>query len=344
MKSLLLIINISFMLISCEKLVMNSVPKTDNLAIFDSYVKLVKEKYAMLDFKGVDINQLSDSLRATITQDLSDTALFIKCAYITFKLRDGHSNLESETLFQGFNIKQGFPKALDIPKIQNNYLHTGMIYLDNEDVEATNSENYKLVYGFLQQDPNLAYMRIPSFDVSISDSELNNMFGTINPATGLIIDVRGNGGGNPALATKMASYFITEKTYTGFERFKTGPGVNDFVDSPSYLVPAASDDKFLKPVFVLTDRGVYSATTTFCYNLDPLANVKFLGQKTGGGSGSVASGALANGWSWSLSVSEFIDYQNKNLDDGVEPDIILAYDTLNNVSDNYIETAILALQ
>jgi len=51
------------------------------------------------------------------------------------------------------------------------------------------------------------------------------------------------------------------------------------------------------------------ATTTFMYSVYPLSNVKFIGYKTGGGAGSVASGILSNGWLWDLSVSEFIDYK-----------------------------------
>ena len=60
---------------SCEKALMDAKPKTDALSIFDEYATLVKEKYAMLDFKGVDIDFLADSIQNTIQSDISDEDL-----------------------------------------------------------------------------------------------------------------------------------------------------------------------------------------------------------------------------------------------------------------------------
>jgi len=45
---------------SCEKIILKPNPETSNQAIFREYTTLVKEKYAMLDFKGLDIQHLQD--------------------------------------------------------------------------------------------------------------------------------------------------------------------------------------------------------------------------------------------------------------------------------------------
>ncbi len=94
----------------------------------------------------------------------------------------------------------------------------------------------------------------------------------------------------------------------------------------------------------MTDRYCYSASTTFAYSTNPLSNVTFIGQRTGGGSGSVADGFLANGWHWSLSTSEFIDHLGNHLDDGFDPDIPVLLDLDDNTKDEVIERAILELQ
>ena len=70
---------------------------------------------------------------------------------------------------------------------------------------------------------------------------------------------------------------------------------------------------YTKPVMVLTNGLCYSATTTFIYQSNPLPHVKYIGSRTGGGSGSVAGGFLSNGWKYSLSTSEFIDHEGKHL-------------------------------
>jgi C-terminal processing protease CtpA/Prc len=132
--------------------------------------------------------------------------------------------------------------------------------------------------------------------------------------------------------------------YTGFERFKVGPQSDDFADSHVTLQPTSSSNKFLKPVAVLTDRNVYSASTTFLYSVRPIDQFTTIGQRSGGGSGSVADGYLANGWKWSLSTSEFIDDLGRHLDDGVDPAIPVALDTMVTTMDEVIERAIVELQ
>lgn len=340
---LILIIGFLFFT-SCEKVFQAPQAETDNLSIFDEYVKLVREKYAMLEFKGVDIKLLDDSLRATINATTSDNELAAKIATITNRLRDGHSSFFAITadsfFFSSFDLYEGYPIAFDSTILYSHYITPANM----EGLESSPGMEDRLTYGKLTQDHQIGYFRLPSFNVEISSEELETAFITIKDTKGLILDVRGNGGGDPALATTLASYFMSETTYTGFERFKTGPGSNDFTDSPSHVEPADSENKYTNPVVVLTDRGVYSATTTLAYNLDPLPQVTFIGQRTGGGSGSVADGYLANGWQWSLSTSEFIDYQDRHLDDGVDPDILVDFNPESTTKDEILERAILELQ
>ncbi len=72
-----------FAITACEKLFMKPNAVTSPEAIFQEYASLVKEKYAMLDFKGVDIDFLTDSIGATFSKDMSDTAVLWKLTHIT---------------------------------------------------------------------------------------------------------------------------------------------------------------------------------------------------------------------------------------------------------------------
>ncbi len=331
--------------VSCEKIFMKPKPETSQTAIFDEYVKLVKEKYGMLEFKQVNMNHLSDSLRVFVNNDISDDSLFSILSKITLRLKDGHSSLRSysplgNTLERavGFNILEGYPVSFHKGILETNYIGANMQRLSGD----------RAIWGRLNQDVDIAYFRIPSFLDDISSDELETIFASFSGAKGLIVDVRSNGGGSPELATLIASYFTNSEVYIGYENFKIGPGENDFAKSFANLKPSTSSNKFLNPVVVLTDRGVYSATTTFCYSVNPLPNVKFIGQRTGGGSGSVADGYLANGWQWNLSVSEFVGIDDagneQHLDNGFEPDISVLLDTLITSQDEIIERAILELQ
>lgn len=349
MKSFKIIILFAFIAIfnSCEKALMDAKPNTDSLSIFDEYTNLVKEKYAMLDFKGVDIGFLTDSIRNTISSDISEADLFNKLGIITTRLRDGHSSLIQDknnemSLFAGFDLLEGYPIGIDVDILVNNYIGIDI----NQNLQTLEGGDFgiRAVWGPLNQDSEIGYLWIPSWNVEISDEEIEQIFTDIKDTKGLIFDMRLNTGGDPSLATKFARYFTDKSIDTGFERFKTGPGTNDFSDSQVILHPASSSNKYLKEVRVLTDRNVYSASTTFLYSVDPIETIKTMGQRSGGGSGSVADGYLANGWYWGLSTSEFIDAKGRHLDDGVEPDIPVVLDLTDTTKDEVIEAAILDLQ
>ena len=238
-------------------------------------------------------------------------------------MRDAHSNLiqdknDQNTLHAGFDILAGFPAGFNFEILANNYL--GATINPNIKTLKGGEIGFRAVWGPLNQDNEIGYLWIPSWNVEISDEEIEQIFTDLKDTKGLIFDQRLNGGGDPALATKVASYFTDKAINTGFERFKTGPNANDFSDSQVILQPSSSSNKYLKEVRVLTDRNVYSASTTFLYSVDPIETIKTMGQRSGGGSGSVADGYLANGWYWSLSTSEFIDINGRHLDDGVDPD------------------------
>jgi hypothetical protein len=334
-------------LTSCEKVFMESNPKTDNLAIFDEYSKLVKEKYAMLDYKGVDIDKMSADIRKTITSEMTDKQLFEKLGLITSSLRDCHSSLimdksDEDSPTAVFDMLEGYPKCFNDTILAENYIGKSV----NSTIKLLEGGELGLraAWGILNQDKNIAYLWIPSWNEEISDSEIEKIFSDLKDTKGMIFDMRLNTGGDPDLAAKFASYFTNKTIYCGYERFKTGPSANDFKDSKIYLKPSGSNYKYLKPVAVLTDRHVYSAATTFLYCVDPLDNLFTVGQKSGGGSGSVADGYLANGWYWSLSTSEFIDAKGRHLDDGVDADIPAELDLKDRTKDEIIERAILEIQ
>ncbi len=323
---------------ACEKLFMEPNPGTSNIDIFNEYATLVREKFSMLEYKGVDIDHLQDSIGATITDDLTEDELFAKLTIITQRLRDGHSDLSKEdTLFQ-YDFAKGYPVAIDRDILVNHYIGEDVapdiIWLKESDGMT------KAIYGHLPQAPDIGYLRVGSWMFGFTDEEIEKIFKTFVNDKGLIVDVRENTGGDPVLSTKFASYFTDEEHYLGYERFKTGPGPDDFASSKLYLRPSGSAYTFLKPVMVLTDRYCFSATTTFMYNLNPLSHVYFVGQRSGGGAGSVADGFLANGWHWDLSTSEFIDLNGEHWDDGWDPDFHVKLDTTDTSHDEILDFAI----
>jgi hypothetical protein len=322
-------------------MVMQPNPGTSNLEIFNEYANLVKEKFSMLEFKDVNIDHLQDSIGNTITEDLTEDQLFDKLAFITRQLKDGHSSIGKSDTVYFYEFYQGYPPGIDREILVNHYIGEevapDIIWLKDDD------DLTRAIYGHLPQSADIGYLRVGSWMSTFTVDEIEKIFGTFKNDKGLIIDLRDNGGGDPLLATKFASYLVDMEAEIGTERFKTGPGENDFVSSTLYLRPSNSQNAFLKDIMVLTDIGCFSATTTFMYSIYLSDNITFVGQRSGGGAGSVADGFLANGWEWNLSVSEFIDKQGNHWDNGREPDITVALDTTVTDIDEVLERALLEL-
>jgi peptidase S41-like protein/tricorn protease-like protein len=318
---------------ACEKAFIEKAPNaSDRLAVFDEFWKIFNEKYAMFEFKGVDWEALKEQNRPKINENTTDEELFEIMGDMVIALRDAHSNLsdlERDTI-KSFDILAGFPTNFDIRSITN--------YIDTTNLKFIGKG---ILYEMLPD--NIGYMWIQSFDVEITDADINEVLGIFKDTKGLIIDVRQNTGGDPSGAARLASHLTDKEAYLGFERFKTGPASGDFSDSDIDIRPA-SGELYTKPIAVLTDRFSYSATTTFIYYTNPLVHVSFIGGRTGGGSGSTADGFLSNGWSYSLSTSEFIDWEGRHLDDGFDPDIMVNLDTTDLTKDEIIERAIEELQ
>lgn len=100
----------------------------------------------------------------------------------------------------------------------------------------------------------------------------------------LIVDLRGNAGGNLVAAQAFRDRFLTGRTVLGSIRFSRGDGtLGDH--SPIIGEPASSGPRWTRPVRFLTDRESYSATEDAILGLQGLPHVEVVGEPTGGGSG-----------------------------------------------------------
>lgn len=315
---------------ACEELAFEPQPESTNVQVYEEFWRVFNDKYAMFEAKGVNWQNVYATTRPWVDNTISEDSLFSVLATMTLALRDAHTTLFSPAsgVQAVFDLQEGFPENLDEELISTTYLQ------GNE--KSLGGFTYTMLPG------NIGYIIFRDFESVITDEELDLILTEFEDTKGIILDVRGNTGGDPFGAGKLASRFTNQEVYAGFERFKTGPGATDFADSPFSLEPTTGVS-YTKPVIVLTNRLCYSATTTLLYLMDPMPNVTFVGGRTGGGSGSVADGQLINGWYYALSVSEFIDARGRHLDDGVDPDILVDLDPMVADRDEIIERAILEL-
>ena len=332
MKKILPLLTLLFPLFLCLSCVQEDYYDNSKQGNFEALWKVLNEHYCFFDYKqqelGVDWDEVHTRYAAQVNENMNNTQLFEVLCNMLSELQDGHVNLSAS-----FDYGRNWSFFEDYPENYNDSI--AKLYLGHQ---------YQIASGlkYVTFDDNIGYVRCESFEDGIGDGNVSVMLQSLATCCGLIIDVRGNGGGQLTKAHTLASHFTNEKKLIGYVSHKTGKGRNDF-SSPKaeYLEPASDGLRWQKPVVVLTNRSVYSAANDFVKCMKQCPNVTIMGDQTGGGSGMPFNSELPNGWSVRYSAVVYYDAQMQHTEFGILPDISLALSgaDLAQHKDTYIETA-----
>ena len=329
MKHLSLLLSLLLLLASCIR-----EEEYDNSAVgnFEALWTLIDEHYCYLDYKQIDWDAIHEQYRRQITDDMGNDALFEVLGNMLAELRDGHVNL-----YSAWNTARYWDWYLDYPRNFSEAL-----------IEDYLGRDYRIGGGarYTILKDNIGYVYYPDFSAAIGDGNLDEMLLYLGVCNGLIIDVRGNGGGNLTTSSKLAARFTNERVHVGYLQHKTGPGHSDFSDPEPLYIDPSDGVRWQKPVVVLTNRHSYSATNDFVNSMRCFPQVTLVGDRTGGGGGMPFSSELPNGWGVRFSASPTLDADGQHIEDGIDPDIhvdMTEEDEARGV-DTIIETARKALK
>lgn len=307
---------------SCEKLFIEKDPKNNPVANFDALWKNVDEKYAFFTYKNIDWDKIYQKYRNQVGPETGDLELFDIMADMLFELKDGHVNL-----ITGFDISRNWEWYLGYP--QNfNYSIVEREYL-GKDYQITGPFKHTILAD------DIGYIYYESFTNAFHETQLEYILAVFknSDVKGVIVDVRDNGGGNPDNAKLFASRFTDEKVLVGYERYKTGPGHDDFSDEIPMYVEGVKEKSFTGPVVLLTNRSCFSATNDFTLRMTALPNVTQIGDVTGGGGGFPTYYELPNGWRYRFSASQTFTKDMFNVENGIAPTIKSDMDPLQEALD-----------
>ncbi len=133
---------------------------------------------------------------------------------------------------------------------------------------------------------NIGYLDLRGFEDPELASETATAAMTFLANTdALIVDLRQNGGGDPAMVAFLSSYLFDQRTH-----------LNDLYDRPHnrteefWTRESVPGKRFGgdKPVYVLTSKRTFSGAEEFTYNLKNLKRATIIGEVTGGGAHPVA--------------------------------------------------------
>ena len=166
---------------------------------------------------------------------------------------------------------------------------------------------------------NIGYVRWDNFSppTVVNKSVVDQAFGFLSGAEAIIIDLRYNGGGTPAMVQYICNYLFDQPTHLNsiYERDKDT--TVHFWTSP--LTPNLSQ----VPVYVLTSQNTFSGAEEFSYNLKSLKRATIIGERTKGGAHPVRPFAAAHGIVVNIPYARAINPITKTNweGSGVSPDI-----------------------
>lgn len=298
----------AMILVSCTKVEEYDNTPTGN---FEALWSIIDKQYCFFDYKadeyGLDWDVVYRQYKRKVADGMSSAGLFEVFGDMLDELRDGHVNLyAAHDVARYWDFREGYATNFS-EEIQAHYLGT----------------DYKIASGlrYTVLPDNIGYIYVPSFSSSIGEGNLDECLHALALCRGLIIDVRGNGGGNLSYAETLAARFTNERVLAGYISHKTGPGRSDFSSPQPVYLESSNGLRWQKPVCVLTNRSSYSATNDFVKIMRTLPLVTVVGDRTGGGSGLPFSSELPNGWSVRFSACPSFDVDMQHTEFGIDPDV-----------------------
>ena len=128
---------------------------------------------------------------------------------------------------------------------------------------------------------NIGYLEFLNFaDEELGAETVASAMNFVNGTDALIIDLRMNGGGNPAMVALICSYlFGPEPVHLNDLYWREGNRTDEF-----WTRKEVAGKRYLnKDVYVLTSKRTFSGAEEFTYNLKNLKRATIIGETTGGG-------------------------------------------------------------
>ena len=329
-----ILLSIVIVFSSCERALMADDISASATNPFDYLWQRFDQQYALFDVKGVDWQAVYDSLRPRVYNGMSPDSLFSVCATMLGTLHDGHVNLyagfdvsRADSLYYRFYSQSG----IDVNTVVLNYLGIGY--------HSTGG----MAHNGLCHD-SVIYIYYGSFSNTVSTSLFRRIIQSYPHAQGMVLDMRGNGGGTLTNVINILSLMPSRGQMLYRSQIKAGSAHGHFTPLVATYAPDCSADTalFTRPVVVLIDRGCFSATSVFAICTQAYDNMVLMGDTTSGGLGLPSMGYLPNGWRYRLPVTRTVALDGNNYENGVPPDILLPFDQQQALTigrDNLIDSA-----
>lgn len=347
--------------------------------VFDSYWNGMNNNYVFWDIDTTDWDRVYKQYKPLFAKlNLSDST-DVRKGYTYFKemsagLVDSHYDLtfNDSWLKDSFSINPAYQRKLASPdyhdpiSILHFYNNVPRNYLDEGAVRGFTNEGttkqYVAVSGTVNQD--ILYFFFSGFNLkTLYNTDTANGVKTVEQyffdklknttnIRGVIIDVRGNGGGDLADLNFLLGRMIDKQLDFGYTRSKQGNGRLDYSPwAPAFVTPQAGARNITAPIVMLADAWSVSMAEMTTMAVKTLPNGHFVGERTWGANGPLTKNIYYNGGQFSTDYinlvytsSLMLKYRDGKIYEGVgfPPDVEVKYDpvALATGRDKQLEAAI----
>jgi hypothetical protein len=127
---------------------------------------------------------------------------------------------------------------------------------------------------------NVGYLKFNMFaNPEICGATASTAIAFLQNVAALIVDMRDNGGGDPAMVAHVSTYLFADRTHLNDLWTRSTGETKEF-----WTLPELPGKRLAtQPVYVLTSSRTFSGGEEFTYNLQSLGRATIVGETTGGG-------------------------------------------------------------
>lgn len=309
---------------------------TSPSAVADAFLDHFEHHYAFFDRRHPDFETRADALRATVTNEMSETELWDALAEVMTGLSDSHTKLIGLVEGEPRRVQDGLGQTL--PMIENTIGETPWIIglfgqaIDELGDTARHVGRDRILWGII--DDRIGYIQIfvmggftdrsdfataewAEAEMAALNGILDEAFTAFEGLDGVIVDLSNNRGGWDRVAKTLPGRF-TDEAFTGFTTQTHGSGLPPF----PHIIEPADGPRFNGPVYLMTSDVTVSGGELATLAFSQLDSVTLFGTTTRGAFSTPLAKPLPNGWLLELSNEVFAAPDGTVYEEsGIAPDI-----------------------